>query len=182
MRLLLGAALCCAASAAFAADGHWVAAWYSPPFPPTAVWSCNQVRTFSHQTVRQVVQLEAAGDRVRIRLTNELGLGPLQFDAVHVALSSPNGVTEPGTDRVRHVRRQARRDHSDRRGARQRSRRAESPPLPGPRDLRLLSRAAPTLPATFSTSRSRPPATTPPNRSGRRAAARRRRGSLMASM
>jgi lysophospholipase L1-like esterase len=99
MRLLLGAALCCAASVAFAADGHWVAAWYSPPFPPTAVWSCNQVRTFSHQTVRQVVQLEAAGDRVRIRLTNELGLGPLQFDAVHVALSSPNGVTEPATDR-----------------------------------------------------------------------------------
>jgi lysophospholipase L1-like esterase len=99
MRLLLGAAMCFAASAALAADGNWVAAWYSPPFPPTAVWSCDQVRTFSHQTVRQVVQLEAAGDRVRIRLTNELGLGPLQFGAVHVALSSPNGVTEAGTDR-----------------------------------------------------------------------------------
>jgi len=78
----------------------WVAAWYSPPFPPTAVWSCNQVRTFSHQTVRQVVQLEAAGDRVRIRLTDELGLGPLSFGEVHVALASPNGVTEPGTDRA----------------------------------------------------------------------------------
>jgi lysophospholipase L1-like esterase len=100
MRFLLGAALCVAASAALAADGHWVAAWYSPPFPPTAVWSCNQVRTFTHQTVRQVVQLETAGDRVRIRLTNELGLGPLQFGTVHVALSSPNGVTEPGTDRA----------------------------------------------------------------------------------
>ncbi len=88
------------ATAGTAAGGHWVAAWYSPPFPATAVWSCNQVRTFSHQTVRQVVRLEAAGDRVRIRLTNELGLGPLQFGTVHVALSSPNGVTEPGTDRI----------------------------------------------------------------------------------
>jgi lysophospholipase L1-like esterase len=97
-RLSLGAALC-AATPALAADGHWVAAWYSPPFPPTAVWSCNQVRTFTHQTVRQVVRLEAAGSRVRIRLTNELGLGPLQFGAVHVALASPNGVTETGTDR-----------------------------------------------------------------------------------
>ncbi|MDE2260919.1 MAG: SGNH/GDSL hydrolase family protein [Gammaproteobacteria bacterium] len=86
--------------AADAAGGHWVAAWYSPPFPTTAVWGCNQVRTFSHQTVRQVVRLEAAGDRVRIRLTNELGLEPLQFGEVHVALSSPNGVTEPGTDRA----------------------------------------------------------------------------------
>jgi lysophospholipase L1-like esterase len=82
------------------ADGHWVAAWYSPPFPPTAVWGCNQVRTFSHQTVRQVVRLEAGGDRVRIRLTNELGLEPLQFGEVHVALSSPNGVTERGTDHL----------------------------------------------------------------------------------
>lgn len=80
--------------------GHWVAAWYSPPFPTTAVWGCNQVRTFSHQTVRQVVRLEAAGDRVRIRLTNELGLEPVAFGEVHVALSSPNGVTEPGTDRT----------------------------------------------------------------------------------
>ena len=82
------------------ANAHWVAAWYSPPFPTTAVWSCNQVRTFTRQTVRQVVRLEAAGDRVRIRLTNELGLEPLAFGEVHVALSSPNGVTEPGTDRT----------------------------------------------------------------------------------
>lgn len=85
---------------ASAGNGHWVAAWYSPPFPTTAVWSCNQVRTFSHQTVRQVVRLEAAGNRVRIRLTNELGLEPLVFGEVHVALSSPNGVTEPETDRA----------------------------------------------------------------------------------
>ncbi len=100
MRVLLGAVLWAVASIASAADGHWVAAWYSPPFPPTAVWGCNQVRVFSHQTVRQVVRLEAGGDRVRIRLTNELGLSPLQFGEVRVALSSPNGVTEPGTDRT----------------------------------------------------------------------------------
>lgn len=89
-----------AAAAPSATVDHWVAAWYSPPFPTTAVWSCNQVRTFSRQTVRQVVRLEAAGDRVRIRLTNEIGLEPLIFGEVHVALSSPNGVTDPGTDRT----------------------------------------------------------------------------------
>lgn len=97
--LLLALGLTGSAAAADVA-GHWVAGWYSPPFPTTAVWGCGQVRTFSHQTVRQVVRLEVAGDRVRIRLTNELGLEPLQFGAVHVALSSPNGVTEPGTDRA----------------------------------------------------------------------------------
>jgi lysophospholipase L1-like esterase len=86
--------------AAAATRGRWVAAWYSPPFPETAIWGCNQVRTFSHQTVRQVVRLEAGGGRLRIRLTNELGLAPLKFGAVRVALASPNGVTEPGTDRI----------------------------------------------------------------------------------
>ena len=89
-----------AAAAPETTGGHWVAAWYSPPLPPTAVWGCNQVRTFNHVTVRQVVRLEAAGERVRVRLSNELGLGPLRIGEVHVALSSPNGVTEPGTDRA----------------------------------------------------------------------------------
>ncbi|HVS75443.1 MAG TPA: SGNH/GDSL hydrolase family protein [Steroidobacteraceae bacterium] len=112
-RFSFAGTLCVAASLAFAiaasgadaaapaaASGEWVAAWYSPPVPVTAVWGCGQVRTFSHQTVRQVVRLEAAGDRVRIRLTNELGFEPLKIGDVHVALSSPNGVTEAGTDRA----------------------------------------------------------------------------------
>lgn len=108
-RLNLAALLCAAATLGFAlsapqaraaTSGHWVAAWYSPPFPTTAVWGCNQVRVFSHQTVRQVVRLEAGGNRLRVRLTNELGLGPLTFGEVRVALASPNGVTEPGTDRI----------------------------------------------------------------------------------
>jgi lysophospholipase L1-like esterase len=103
------ALLCAAAALGFAltgpaaraaSAGRWVAAWYSPPYPPTAVWGCNQVRTFSHETVRQVVRLEAGGERLRVRLTNELGLGPLTFGEVRVALASPNGVTEPGTDRA----------------------------------------------------------------------------------
>lgn len=78
----------------------WTAAWYSPPFPPTANLIYNDVRVFDHQTVRQVVRLEAAGTRVRIRLTNELGLSSVKFGSVHIALStSPNGVIDPKTDR-----------------------------------------------------------------------------------
>lgn len=99
----LGIAVCygsppAAAAPVGAAVGDWIAAWYSPPSAPAPAWGCNQVRSFHDQTVRQVVRLEAAGDRVRIRLTNELGLEPLRIGAVHVALSSPNGVTEPSTD------------------------------------------------------------------------------------
>ena len=95
-KIVRGAALLAVfigAPAAWAA-GHWTEAWYSPPFPTTAVWGCNQVRTFTHQSVRQVVQLEAGGNRVRVRLTNELGLSPVRFGEVTVAVSSPNGVLQ----------------------------------------------------------------------------------------
>jgi lysophospholipase L1-like esterase len=83
-----------------AGSGQWFEAWYSPPFPPTAFLSSNDVRAFARQTVRQVVRLEAGGNRVRVRLTNELGLSPVKVGSVHIALSSPNGVTEPETDHV----------------------------------------------------------------------------------
>ena len=65
-----------------APGGKWIEAWYSPPFPPTAVLISGDVRTFAHQTVRQVVRLEGGGDRIRVRLTNELGLSPVRIGSV----------------------------------------------------------------------------------------------------
>ena len=94
-------AACAAVGAGGAARaGEWVAAWYSPPFPTTPVWEPNQVRIFDHQTTRQVVRLEAAGDHVRVHLTNVLGLLPVRVGDVRIALSSPNGVLQPGTGHV----------------------------------------------------------------------------------
>jgi lysophospholipase L1-like esterase len=87
-------------ASAAAPAGKWIEGWYSPPFPPTAVLTAGDVRIFAHQTVRQVVRLEVGGARIRVRLTNELGLSPVAFGSVHVALSSPNAVTEPETDHV----------------------------------------------------------------------------------
>ena len=87
-------------ASAVSPGGKWIEAWYSPPFPPTAALAFGDVRVFAHQTVRQVVRLEAGGERVRVRLTNELGLVPVKIGSVHVALSSRNAVTEPETDHV----------------------------------------------------------------------------------
>ena len=89
-----------AAAQKLASGEQWVQAWYSPPFPPTAVLSQGDVRIYARQTVRQVVRLEVGGQRLRVRLTNELGLTPVQIGSVHVALLSPNGVTEPETDHI----------------------------------------------------------------------------------
>lgn len=103
-RVAMGAAalmlLLCGGASAATPVNKWVEAWYSPPLPPTAVLTFGDVRIFAHQTVRQVVRLESGGQRVRIRLTNELGLTPVKIGSVHVALSSANAVTEPETDHV----------------------------------------------------------------------------------
>ena len=78
----------------------WTQAWYLPPYPPTAALACDDVRFFARQTVRQVVRLQVGGDRLRVRLTNELGLSPVEIGSVHIALSSPNAVTEAETDHI----------------------------------------------------------------------------------
>jgi lysophospholipase L1-like esterase len=97
--LLIG--VCAAAGkSGTARAGEWVAAWYSPPFPTTPAWTCGQVRMLAHQSVRQVIRLEVGGDRIRVRLTNELGLLPVRVGDARVARSSPNGVLEAGTGHV----------------------------------------------------------------------------------
>ena len=57
-------------------------------------------RSFSDQTIRQVVRLSTGGRTLRIRLTNEYGAAPVTIGAVHVALASGNGGIVAGSDRV----------------------------------------------------------------------------------
>lgn len=100
--LLIRAIAACAVTSAWAEApaAHWIDAWYSPPVAPTPSGCCNEVRVFQNQTVRQVVTLEAGGNLIRLRLTNELGPAALQVSEVRAALSSPKGVTEPASDHV----------------------------------------------------------------------------------
>jgi lysophospholipase L1-like esterase len=71
---------------------HWVGAWgassaYAPP------------PGLSDQTVRIIAQAHTAGTRVRLRLSNRFGLGPVRLDAVRVGLSTGGAGVEPGSDR-----------------------------------------------------------------------------------
>jgi lysophospholipase L1-like esterase len=97
--LSAGVALCVMTQAGAAgAPPRWVDGWYAAPVAPMPSWCCDEVRTFKDQTVRQVVRLEAGGNRIRVRLTNELGLATLKVSEVRVALSSSKGVTEAAAD------------------------------------------------------------------------------------
>ncbi len=54
----------------------------------------------SNVTVRQLVRVAVAGNRIRLRFTNEAGADVLVLGAVHVGMAGPDGSVVAGTDQV----------------------------------------------------------------------------------
>ena len=83
---------------------QWVATWAAAPQQPVdpllAGAPAETPRSFSGQTIRQVVRISAGGRAFRVRLTNEYGAAPLLIGAVRVAVSDGAGGIVPGTDRA----------------------------------------------------------------------------------
>lgn len=72
-------------------DGRrWVGAWGASPSDPAAA--------LPDQTVRQIVRLSAGGHRLRLRLSNRFGTGPLTVGTVRVGLHSTGPGVVPGTN------------------------------------------------------------------------------------
>ncbi|MGX7828096.1 SGNH/GDSL hydrolase family protein [Actinokineospora sp. 24-640] len=76
----------------------WVGTWASVPTSTPATGT----RELRDQTIRQVVHTSIAGDRLRLRLTNEFGDRPLRIGEVRVARrAGPTGTDiDPATDRA----------------------------------------------------------------------------------
>jgi len=77
---------------------HWVATWSTPPMAQGSTFGDS--RSFENQTVRQIVQISAGGTRVRVRLSNEYGVGPLIIGAAHLAFQSTGASIVPASDRT----------------------------------------------------------------------------------
>lgn len=84
MPRVLAAALLAIALPARAQEGAWQPAWFAAPFPAIPVLVASDRRTFENQTVRQFLTVEADGDGLRVRLTNELGTSPLHVGSVRI--------------------------------------------------------------------------------------------------
>ncbi len=56
-------------------------------------------RAWCDVTLREIVHVSIGGSRIRVRLTNQFGSGPLLIGEAHVALSAGRGAILPGTDR-----------------------------------------------------------------------------------
>ncbi|MFF7799628.1 SGNH/GDSL hydrolase family protein [Streptomyces olivaceus] len=103
--VLAGGLILLTAKPALAADRNsgsgsvWTGIWAAAP---TGAPASADV-AFEDQTLRQVVHTSIAGDRLRVRLTNEFGDEPLVIGEAHLARRATGGSgagTEPGSDRV----------------------------------------------------------------------------------
>ena len=74
---------------------RWVATWSVPPMAHGSAKGTGS-RSFDNQTVRQIVPITVGGSRVRIKLSNEYGVGALIVGAAHVAVQSAGASTVPG--------------------------------------------------------------------------------------
>ena len=57
-------------------------------------------RSFENQTIRQIVYISAGGTRVRVKLSNEYGVGALIIGSAHIALQSTGASIVPASDRA----------------------------------------------------------------------------------
>jgi hypothetical protein len=69
----------------------WRSAWGNAPLAPQAVARPGEARAFTDVTVRQVMRLNAGGDAVRLRLSNELNERPLAVGAITLAPADAAG-------------------------------------------------------------------------------------------
>jgi len=80
---------------------RWVASWAASQM---AVEDRNALSSedLTDTTLRQTIHLTAGGQRIRVRLANNFGIGPLRLKSVHVARAAAPGsaAIDPASDRA----------------------------------------------------------------------------------
>ena len=80
------------APAMSATPPNWVSTWTAAPD--------SAGPALQAQTIRQIVRTSVGGGRVRLRLSNLHGAGPVGIGPVHVAVRATGAAIEPGSDRA----------------------------------------------------------------------------------
>lgn len=96
-RFFLAIALSGGMSSAADAE-YWSRSWMAAP----QVWTApaDKRPDLTDRTIRQVVRISGGGQRIRLRLSNEMTQEPLLVGAIHVALAGEDGRIIPGSDHV----------------------------------------------------------------------------------
>jgi len=75
-------------------DSHWVGTWSASP------QAASSPLELKGQTIRQIVRVSIGGKRVRVRLSNAFGAGPLVIGAAHVGLHGTGADVAAGSHRM----------------------------------------------------------------------------------
>jgi lysophospholipase L1-like esterase len=87
-------------SSCMVAQTNWVGTWAAAPLRSEQA-HVDKVRIGeTDKTMREVVHVSQGGKTIRLSLTNEFGILPLNLGAVHVALQTIKGTIDPATDRA----------------------------------------------------------------------------------
>jgi lysophospholipase L1-like esterase len=99
--LLAGTIACGSSGGDNSGPAHWVATWATGP--QLTETSNNPPASLTNATLRQVVHASIGGSRIRLKLSNAYGDGPVEVRAVRVALpmgGTPSGAIDPNTNAV----------------------------------------------------------------------------------
>jgi len=94
---LLAASLAVPALPAHAQSGsgvRWCGTWGAAPAGPPPSGS---IQTYSNQTLRLIVRASIGGNRVRIRVSNEMGSAPLRIGRASIAIRTSGAAVNQGT-------------------------------------------------------------------------------------
>ncbi|WP_437668885.1 SGNH/GDSL hydrolase family protein [Sorangium sp. So ce131] len=80
-------------------EARWVGTWGTGP-QLTEPHNNPPEPGLSNNTLRQVVYTSIGGSRIRLRLSNEFGNGPVTMNAVHIANAATAGAIDAGTDKA----------------------------------------------------------------------------------
>ncbi len=97
-QMMIGAAMMAVLATTPAMADGWSRSWMAAPLVSKA--PPEKRPDLDNRTVRQVVRISSGGNRIRIRLSNEMSVQPLLLGAVHVALAGENGEIVEGSDHV----------------------------------------------------------------------------------
>src|SRR4051812_40930581 len=92
---------------------RWVATWttaqalvrQAPPAAPTQTATAppkagpGGIRSFTNQTVRMIVRTSIGGRRLRVKIANAFGNGPVTVGAAHIAIRKADSEIVAGSDR-----------------------------------------------------------------------------------
>ena len=90
----------CGGGSSSSDNGTFYASWYASPqdYNESFAGTKPVAKSFTNQTLRQVMYVSGGGDQVRVRISNRIGTLPLTIDAVTIAESTGGSAINVATN------------------------------------------------------------------------------------